>query len=136
MKRSRLSMLFILASIAIIIISFFVPSQLNPGINYVYLAALVNTFMSMIACFYASIERSSTTRKALSARSLCGFNVFLTSIFLLGIFNPVGVNAFNMEGGPIPINQNETFIILWIISYIPLIIAALIYEDQILKRFI
>ena len=106
MKRSRLSMVFILASIAIIIISFFVPSQLNPGINYVYIAALVNTFMSMIACLYAFKEKSSTARRALSARSLCGFNVFLTSIFLLGIFNPAGVNAFEMQGGPIPINQN------------------------------
>ncbi len=125
-----------MASIVIIIISFFVPSQLNSGIYFVYFVGLGSIFLLIIACLYAYKERSSTARRALSARSLCGFNVFLTFLFFLGFFNPVGLNTFNVEGGPFPITQNETFIILWIISSILLILAAMIYEDQILKRII
>ncbi len=112
------------------------PSQLTPGINYVYFVGVSSILLSIIASLFAYKEKSAKGAKALSARYIGGFNAFFTLIFLLGLFNPVGVNAFNIEGGPYPITQNEIFIILWIISGILLIIAGMIYEDQNLKRII
>lgn len=136
MKRSRLTIIFIMASIVMIIISFFVPSQLTPDINFVYVVGMGFILMLLIACLFAFKEKSSRAMRSLSARSLCGFSVFLTFLFFLGLFNPARINTFGLVGGPYSVTQNELFFLLWVISSILLIIAALVYEDPILKRMI
>lgn len=137
MKRSRQTIVLMMASIVIIIISFFFTSQLNSaGQNYVFGIGLIFIFLSLIGILFAYKEKSSGGYRGLSVRTACGMNTLGIFFFLLGLFNPVGVNTWDIEGGPFPVNQSEPFIILWVISCILFIIAAMIYEDQNLKRII
>ncbi|MFX0123027.1 MAG: hypothetical protein ACFFAE_05265 [Candidatus Hodarchaeota archaeon] len=121
----------------IIITSFFFTSQLNSAAQNVIAAiSLIFIFLSLIGSLFAFIEKSSTGYAGLSVRTACGMNTLGMLFFLFGLFNPVGVNSWDIEGGPFPVNQSEPFIILWVLGSILFIVAALIYEDKNLKRII
>jgi len=79
-----------MASIVIIIISFFFTSQLNSaGQNYVFGIGLILIFLSIIGILFAYKEKSSGGYRGLSVRTSCGMNTLGIFFFLFGLFNPV-----------------------------------------------
>jgi len=137
MKRSQLTMSFILISIGLIIVSFLFASQLGRyGSALAYIAGAIFILIAFIGAWLAYKEKSGKARRGYSsARTFCLVGALILTVFILLLFSPLGM-GFGREGIPVSIDQNIIFLLLWITSGILIVLAGIIYEDPLTKRLI
>ncbi|MFX1253268.1 MAG: hypothetical protein ACFFCZ_16790 [Promethearchaeota archaeon] len=152
MIRSRLTILFLIASFVVLLVSYLlIPSVLGTDFILTFnVMKIVLFFLYLIAVYLAFTERSGKTMKVSSVGNLWpfriggGFASARTWCFMLGILNLaifIIVYLYANAGSDLTtlfqlLQQDIANILLVVLSMIIAFIGGLVYEDEKVKRVI